>query len=113
VLFRSVSGEEIEQFVLRDRQKISQEGIVAIIMEVDGEKGSLIEEAEVTARGFAVKEVEDVENIINDTLKKILSGQHPVSDWGYLRKEIRESVEKKLLYKLKRSPLVLPIIIEV
>jgi len=108
-----VSGEEIEHFVLRDRQKISQEGMVAIIVEIDGENGKLAARPDVIARGFSLREAKDIEKIISGSLQTLLNGKKPVADWMYVRKQIRETAEKKLFHELKRRPLVLPVVIEV
>ena len=91
-----VSGEEVEQFVLRDRQKISTDGIVAIIAEVDGESGSLVEKPEVVSRGLPAKEGIDIERIVTGALQNVFLRHNRVSDWNYLRKQIREVVERKM-----------------
>ncbi len=108
-----VSGEEIEHFVLRDRQKISQEGVIAIIIEVDEESGSLSGKPEVVAKGFATKDSQEIELFIPQVLENVFSRRKPVTDWQYLRKQVREAVEKKLFAEFKRRPLVLPVIIEI
>ncbi len=108
-----VSGEEIEQFVLRDRQKISQEGVVAVIIEVDEESGSFAGKPEVVAKGFAMKDAQNIELLIPQVLERVFSNPKPVTDWQYLRKQVREAVEKKLFAEFKRRPLVLPVIIEI
>ncbi len=108
-----VSGEEVEQFVLRDRQKISTDGIVAIIAEVDGEDGSLVGKPEVVSRGLPAKEGTDIERIVTGSLQNIFVRHNRISDWNYLRKQIREIAERKIYEELKRNPLILPVVIEV
>lgn len=108
-----VSGEEVEQFVLRDRQKISTDGIVAIIAEVDAEDGSLVGKPEVVSRGLPAKEGVDIERIVTASLHNVFIRHNRISDWNYLRKQIREIAERKIREELKRNPLILPVVIEV
>ncbi|MDE2025483.1 MAG: ribonuclease J [Patescibacteria group bacterium] len=108
-----VSGEEVEQYALHDRQKISQEGIVTIIAQVDSEDGTLAERPEVVARGLSAKEAQDIDTSIADAVIKAFSKQKNVHDLGYVRKQIREVAEKRIFQEFKRRPLVFPVVIEV
>lgn len=108
-----VSGEEVEQYVLHDRQKISQEGIVAIIAEVDSENSTVIGRPQVVARGFGQKEIHDIEEVVIQSLKKAFPPQKRVTDWIHVRKRLKDSVERAITSQLKRRPLVLPVVIEV
>ena len=108
-----ISGEEVEQYALHDRQKISQEGIVAIIAQVATEDGSLAERPEVVARGLPAKEAQDMDSLIADALVKSFSKQKNVRDLNFIRKQIREVAERRIFQEFKRRPLVFPVVIEV
>lgn len=109
-----ISGEEIEGYVLRDRQKLSQDGIVAIITEVDAQTGTLVDKPDIIIRGFADKEVDDMKKALFQELQKSLSRKNgKVTNWVYLRKMIGEISEKRIFREFRRRPLILPVVIEV
>ncbi|MBI4098113.1 MAG: ribonuclease J [Candidatus Levybacteria bacterium] len=108
-----VSGEEVDTFVLRDREKISKEGVVIILCEIDT-YGNLTERPNVIVRGFSSSEVPEITNgLINEIKNNLKSKKSKVTDWNYMRKTIGNIAEKYLATKLKRRPLVLPVVIEV
>lgn len=108
-----VSGEEVDTFVLRDREKISKEGIVVIMCEIDT-YGGLVDKPNVIARGFSSAEVPDITNgLANEIKNNLRPKKNKVTDWNYIRKTIGNIAEKYLVTKLKRRPLVLPVVIEV
>ncbi|EKD86483.1 MAG: hypothetical protein ACD_37C00275G0012 [uncultured bacterium] len=108
-----VSGEEVDTFVLRDREKISKEGIVVIMCEIDT-YGGLVEKPNVIARGFSSAEIPDITNgLANEIKNNLRPKKNKVTDWNYVRKTIGNIAEKYLVTKLKRRPLVLPVVIEV
>jgi len=109
-----ISGEEIEGYVLRDRQKISQEGLVAIMAEVDATSGKLIGRPDIIIRGFSEKEGDDIKRALFEEMQQKLSGkQGKTTSWVYLRKLIGEIAEKRLYKQFRRRPLILPVVIEV
>ena len=108
-----VSGEEVDTFVLRDREKISKEGIVIVLAEIDT-YGALVDRPNIIVRGFSAAEVPDITNgLANEIKNNFKTKKNKVTDWSYLRKNIGNIAERYLLTKLKRRPLVLPVVIEV
>ena len=108
-----VSGEEVDTFVLRDREKISKEGIIIIMAEIDT-YGNLVDRPNIVVRGFSSGEVPEIVNGLGNEIKNNLKGKkNKVGDWSYVRKNIGNIAERYLVTKLKRRPLVLPVIIEV
>jgi ribonuclease J len=108
-----VSGEEVETFVLRDREKISKEGIVVIMVEVDT-YGAVTDRPNIVARGFSAGETAELtKGLPNEIRNNLRSKKTKVTDWNYIRKTISNISEKYILTKLKRRPLVLPVVIEV
>lgn len=108
-----VSGEEVDTFVLRDREKISKEGVVIIMAEVDS-YGSLVEKPNIIVRGLSGAEVPEVTvGLTNEIKNNMRSKKTKINDWNYLRRTIGNIAEKYLVKKLKRRPLVLPVVIEV
>src|SRR5258708_898305 len=108
-----MSGEEIEGFVLRDRQKLSTDGVVIVITEVDS-VGKMIK-SEVTVRGFVQKEALQVQRALYKLLKekKYADASGNLSNMSYIRRRIADMAEKQIYTMLRRRPLILPIVIEV
>ncbi len=108
-----VSGEEVETFVLRDREKISKEGVVIILCELDT-FGNLTESPNIVARGFSGGETKELTTGLSQELSRNLKGKkNKIGDWGYIRKNVGNIAEKYISTKLRRRPLVLPVVIEV
>lgn len=114
VFVDEISGEEVESMVLRDREKLSKEGMVVVMTEIDSNTGELINSPNVVARGFSVSEINTLTKGLSGELRKSMgSKKGRVADWGYVRKTIGTISEKFIFQKLRRRPLVLPIVIEV
>lgn len=109
-----ISGEEVEQFVLRDRQKISKEGIVVVMVEIDSTTSAIVDTPTVISRGFSYQEGKIANTkVANDVKNSLLTKKGRVTDWMYIRKFIGEVSEKSIFKHLHRRPLVLPVVIEV
>src|SRR5258708_1332220 len=109
-----ISGEEVESFVLRDRQKLSMEGVVIVMAEIDASNGTLANTPEIVIRGFSPKETGVVQKTLTHVLKQVLQPtQQQVLNWAYIRKRISETAEQKEFKELHRRPLILPVIVEV
>lgn len=107
------TGDELEHFVLRDRQKISKEGVMIILAEVDTNSGKLVTPPDIIARGFLYPDKDEFSKKLVAQLSKVLSeGKGKATNWGYYRKVIQRSAER-LLMREKREPMVIPIIVEV
>lgn len=108
-----ITGEEMETFILKDRQQISKEGIMIIIAEVESDSGKIISRPDIIARGFVFPEKDSFASKLEDELKKgmtVKSGQ--AGNFSFYRKMIQRKAEQ-LLYRMKREPLVVPVVIEV
>lgn len=109
-----LSGEEVEHFVVRDREKLAKEGLVIIMAEVNMADGQLAEKPELLSRGFSPKEIQEIAPSLTQELKKLLSARKGrVNNWVLIRKMITETTSKHIYSKLRRQPLVLPMVIEV
>ncbi len=107
------TGDELEYFVLRDRQKISKEGVMIILAEVDTNTGKLVAPPDIIARGFLYPDKEEFTKKLVAQFGKLLSEEKGrATNWAYYRKIIQKSAER-LLVKEKREPMVIPIIVEV
>ena len=109
-----ISGGEMESFVLRDRQKLSEGGIVIILAQVSSSSGQLIERPDIIIRGFTLPDNKKlIPKLLND-LKNALGGKRGrVTNWQYIKKLIGEVSERRIFKELRSRPLVLPVVIEV
>lgn len=106
---------DVGHVVLRDRQKLSEEGIVVVVVSIDSHTGQLVSEVDVISRGFVFEEMakdllEETKEVVKAALQK---HAHKTIDWRFIRKMIEDSVEKFLYQGTGRRPLVLPVVVEV
>jgi len=109
-----VSGEELEHFVIRDRERLAKEGVVIVMAEIKASDGQLAEKPEMIARGSYLTDTKEVSEALAAELERVLS-QHKekVTNWFHVRRTIGETSERHLYKKLRTRPLVLPVVIEV
>jgi len=109
-----ISGEEVESFVLRDREKLAKEGIVIVIAEVQAENGQLADTPDIVTRGLAPTDTVQLTKALTQQIQKVFSSNTArVTNWVHMRKLISETVSRAIFTKLQRRPLVLPVVIEV
>lgn len=107
--------EEIDSVVLRDRRALAKDGIVIVVISVDLQKGRIIERPDIISRGFVdVKESEDLINRGKDIVIESLNhGESPLHDSGFIHSKVKEALQKFFYEQTKRSPLILPLVVEV
>lgn len=109
-----ITGEEVESFVLRDRKKLSEGGVVLVMAEIDSTTGTILDDPEIAIRGFSQPDTALLEKKIAFELKKTLGTKKSNKpNWVFIRKQIGEVSERLIFKELRRRPLVLPIVIEV
>lgn len=109
-----VSGEEVENFVIRDRERLSKEGMVIIMAEIRATDGQLAEKPIIVARGSSLADSQDLNSGVMGELEKVLAPQKGnVTNWVHLRRVISETVQRYLFKKFRTRPLVMPVVIEV
>ncbi len=109
-----LSGEEIEHFVLRDRQKLSEGGIVVVIAEVNSSTGQVEGNPEIVARGFSTADNKKIVKRLSRELQRSFNkNRGKITNWIHIRKQIGDMAERLIFKELRRRPLVLPVVIEV
>ncbi|MEX2007494.1 MAG: ribonuclease J, partial [Candidatus Levyibacteriota bacterium] len=109
-----ISGGEIEQFVIRDRQKISQGGIVVVMTEVDVQTGQIINKPTIIIRGLPTKDSALINERVPKELKKSLSkNRGRITNVIHIRQIISEVCETTIFRATRRRPLIIPVVIEV
>ena len=107
---------DVGSVVLRDRQHLSQDGLVIVVATVDSVSGELLSGPDIVSRGFVyVREneslIDDAKKCVSDVLYACWADD--VRDWASVKTRIREDVSQLLYRRTKRSPMVLPILMEV
>ncbi len=107
---------DVGNFVFRDRQNLAQNGIIVVVLTLEKYSGHLLAGPDLVSRGFVyVRESEDlmeearvqVQDAVDDCLVR------HVNDWGKIKNIIKDSLSDFLWKKIKRDPVILPIIMEV
>ena len=107
---------DIGNIVLKDRQQLSQDGVVVIVFTLDKETGKIIVGPDIVTRGFVYsKESDDIIKEAIETIKQKLDSMdgNAIKDWAMLKNNTRDIASKYFYNKTKRNPVVLPIIMEV
>lgn len=107
---------DVGSVVLRDRKHLAQDGIIIVAASIDYETGQLIAGPEVISRGFVyVKEAEELIANARKIAEKSLEGcyYNNISDIGAIKGKLRDAVSHFVYEQTKRSPMILPIIMEV
>lgn len=107
---------DIGNIVLKDRQQLSQDGVVVIVFTLDKEIGKIIVGPDIVTRGFVYsKESDDIIKEAIETIKQKLDSMdgNAIKDWAMLKNNTRDIASKYFYNKTKRNPVILPIIMEV
>ena len=107
---------DVGSVVLRDRTKLAEDGIVIIVLSMDGTTGDVVSGPEVITRGFVyVRESEQLldqtRRLCEDVVADCMYDR--ITDHGTIKNRLRDAVSKHIYQTTRRSPMVLPIIMEV
>jgi ribonuclease J len=116
ILVDGLGVGDVGNIVLRDRQNLAQNGIIIVVLTLEKYSNQLLAGPDIVSRGFVyVRESEDLleeaRHVVEDAVRDCLD-RH-VSDWGKIKNIIRDSLSDFLWKKMKRNPMILPIIMEV
>jgi ribonuclease J len=107
---------DVGNIVLRDRQRLSQDGLIIIVLTMDSATGAVVAGPDVLSRGFVyVRESENLMEEIKQLLRtEILKFEEKhITDWSTIKSLLREELRDYIYKKTKRDPMILPIIMEV
>ena len=116
ILVDGLGVGDVGNIVLRDRQHLAEDGIMIVVLGLDGASDELVSGPDIVSRGFVyVREsdelMEEARIVVNDAVEGCLS--RGVADWGKLKSSIKDSLGDYVWKKTKRRPMILPIIMEV
>ena len=116
ILVDGLGVGDVGNIVLRDRQHLAEDGILIVVLGLDGATDELVSGPDIVSRGFVyVKEsdelMEEARLVVNDVVEGCLG--RGITDWGKLKSSIKDSLGEYVWKKTKRRPMILPIIMEI
>ena len=116
ILVDGLGVGDVGNIVLRDRQHLSQDGLIVIVLTMDSSTGEVVAGPDVISRGFVyVRESEnlmdDVKSVVRHEIKKC--EQQGIRDWSTIKSATKENLRDYIFMKTKRNPMIIPIIMEV
>jgi len=116
VLVDGLGIGDVGNVVLRDRKHLSQDGLIIVVMAIDRDQGSLVSGPDIISRGFVyVRENEDIIESSRNLARTIIMnyGQIGGNDWQALKNSIKDELHRYIYDKIKRNPMILPVILEI
>ena len=116
VLVDGLGIGDVGNVVLRDRKHLSQDGLIIVVMAIDRDQGVLVSGPDIISRGFIyVRENEDIIESTREVVRSILlsSGKLDGDEWPALKNRIKDELHRFIYEKIKRNPMILPIIVEI
>lgn len=116
ILVDGLGVGDVGNIVLRDRQNLAQNGIIIVVLALEKYSNQLLSGPDLVSRGFVyVRESEDLmeeaQAVVDQAVADCLD-RH-ITDWGKIKNIIRDSLSDFLWKRIKRNPMILPIIMEV
>ena len=116
ILIDGLGVGDVGNIVLRDRQHLSQDGVIILVMAMDSKTGKILSGPDIISRGFVyVRESEDLmDEIKRIACKEIEKFENTgVKDWSIIKNALKDSLHDFLYVRTKRNPMLIPIITEV
>ncbi len=116
ILVDGLGVGDVGNIVLRDRQHLSENGLIIVVVTLEKFSNQILSGPDIVSRGFVyVRESENLmdeaREVVNVALEKCLAKN--MNDWSKMKNEIKDSLSDYLWKKMKRNPMILPIIMEV
>lgn len=107
---------DVGNVVLRDRQRLAEDGIIMVVVAIEKETKQVLAGPEIVTRGFVyIKEsdelLEEAKEIMEEELMRCLD--EGIGDWGKLKNLLRDTLSAFIWRRMKRSPMILAVIQEV
>ena len=116
ILVDGLGVGDVGNIVLRDRQHLAEDGILIVVLTLEKYSNQVLAGPDIVSRGFVyVRESEglmdEAKQVVEEAIEDCMDRR--VTDWGRLKTAIRDSLSEFLWKRTKRSPMILPIIMEV
>lgn len=107
---------DVGNIVLNDRKHLSKDGIIIVVATIDSSTGYVVSGPDIVSRGFVyVKENEVLMNSARDLACRVIDESYDsrYHDWNSVKTKLRDELSKMMYEKTKRSPMILPILMEI
>ena len=116
VLVDGIGMGDVGSIVLRDRRRLAEDGLVIVVATIDNATGTLVSGPDIVSRGFvyvrdAEPLMEKLREVATDTLERSLRSHH--RDWASMKAQVRDNLSRLIFQRTKRSPMILPVIMEI
>ena len=116
ILVDGLGVGDVGSIVLIDRQHLSQDGLIVIVLTMDSSTGEVVAGPDVISRGFVyVRESEnlmdEVKSVVKHEIRKC--EEKGIREWSTIKSNVRENLRDYIFTKTKRNPMIIPIIMEV
>ena len=115
ILVDGLGVGDVGNIVIRDRQRLAEDGIIVVVMTLDTYSGELLAGPDLVSRGFVyVRESEGLLEEATQTTREAVDRclEHNVSDWSRIKTEVKDSLSEFVWKRTKRRPMIIPIIME-
>jgi ribonuclease J len=108
-------GEVVGDMVIRDRQVISEDGIVLPIIAINRHSGKIESAPTIVSRGFALESDEEFMRSARESVARTLEGssEEEKTDAGVMKEKIRADLKRFINRNAERRPLIMPVILEI
>lgn len=116
VLVDGLGVGDVGSVVLRDRKHLSEDGLIVVVTTINRETGMVAAGPDIVSRGFVyVRESEELMDEAKQLVKKTLQTctDRNIREWGNIKSNVRDELGNFIFQRTKRSPMILPIIMEV
>ncbi len=116
VLVDGLGVGDVGSIVLRDRKHLAQDGLIVVVASIDPIGGQVVSGPDIVSRGFVyVREAEQLIEEARDIARNVLEDccRMHAYDWSTMKNRVRDELSRMVFQKTKRSPMILPVIMEV
>ena len=115
ILVDGLGVGDVGNIVLRDRQHLTEDGIMIVVMTLERHSNVVLAGPDIVSRGFVyVRESEDLMEHAKEVVESALDSclERNITDWGKIKNVVKDALSEFLWKRTKRSPMILPIIME-
>lgn len=116
ILVDGLGVGDVGNIVLRDRKLLAQDGLIIVVASIDSKTGQVISGPDVISRGFVyVRESEDIIEHVREIARESLErcNKNGNSDWSTVKSAVKNNISKYIYETTNRSPMILPILMDV
>ena len=115
ILVDGLGVGDVGNIVLRDRQHLAEDGIMIVVMTLERHSNVVLAGPDIVSRGFVyVRESEDLMDHAREVVEQALDSclERGITDWSKIKTSVKDALSDYVWKRTKRSPMILPIIME-